>query len=332
MANSHLPPEILDCIVDILHDELETLKGCRLVSKSWIPRTRRYLFAGIQFFSVETVESWKENFPDPSNSPAYYTRTLSFRRAEAVTAAGGLTQSFSRVVRLELTPEGGDPLSSFGKLEKTSLIPFHGFSPLKSLYMSSMTLSHPQILSLIRSSPFLEDLSLIGHDLDKDNNPDGLQAAAPWTSPALTGSLELLMTGGIEYITRRLLDLPGGLRFQQLMFSCLYYEDIWWRMELVVGCSDTLERLDIRCRPPCTFILAPYWSDDLPPSVGNSSSTPIDLSKAKKLRGLDFWPESLNVGWITMTLQTITRHTRTPRSPTNLDLSASDLDPHRCRS
>ena len=96
MTNPHLPPEILNYIVDLLCEEPESLKRCCLVSKSWIPHTRRYLFAGIQFFSMETVESWRETFPDPSNSPAYYTRTLSFRRAEAVTAAGGLTASCGR--------------------------------------------------------------------------------------------------------------------------------------------------------------------------------------------------------------------------------------------
>ncbi|KAF9645264.1 hypothetical protein BDM02DRAFT_3073690, partial [Thelephora ganbajun] len=46
---SHLPPEILDYIVDLLHDEPETLKQCCLVSKSWVSRTRKHLFANVEF-------------------------------------------------------------------------------------------------------------------------------------------------------------------------------------------------------------------------------------------------------------------------------------------
>ncbi|KAF9642961.1 hypothetical protein BDM02DRAFT_3104213, partial [Thelephora ganbajun] len=45
----HLPPEILDYIVDFLYNEPETLKQCCLVSKSWVPRTRKHLFADINF-------------------------------------------------------------------------------------------------------------------------------------------------------------------------------------------------------------------------------------------------------------------------------------------
>ncbi|KAF9643160.1 hypothetical protein BDM02DRAFT_3081141, partial [Thelephora ganbajun] len=45
----HLPPEILDYIIDLLHDKPETLKQCCLVSKSWVSRTRKHLFADIEF-------------------------------------------------------------------------------------------------------------------------------------------------------------------------------------------------------------------------------------------------------------------------------------------
>jgi len=44
-----LPPEILDLIVDHLHDEPTALKACCLVSKSWVPRTWNHLFALVEF-------------------------------------------------------------------------------------------------------------------------------------------------------------------------------------------------------------------------------------------------------------------------------------------
>jgi len=73
---SHLPPEILDCIVDHLHDEPETLKQCCLVSKSWVPRSRKHLFANILFYTRRHPRAWKEAFPDLSRSPVHYTHTL----------------------------------------------------------------------------------------------------------------------------------------------------------------------------------------------------------------------------------------------------------------
>lgn len=65
MSDPHLPQETIDHIIDILHNEPETLKACCLASKFWIPRTRKYLFADIWFISVRHLELWKKTFPDP---------------------------------------------------------------------------------------------------------------------------------------------------------------------------------------------------------------------------------------------------------------------------
>lgn len=67
------PPEILDCTVYLIHDEPEILEDYCPVSESCVPRTRKHLFAEIEFFSVENLESWKKTFPDPSDSPTHHT-------------------------------------------------------------------------------------------------------------------------------------------------------------------------------------------------------------------------------------------------------------------
>jgi len=69
---SHLSPEILDYIIDLLHDKQETLKERCLVSKPWVPRTQKHLFADIMFRSAVDIELWKKTFPDHSSSPAYH--------------------------------------------------------------------------------------------------------------------------------------------------------------------------------------------------------------------------------------------------------------------
>src|ERR1700753_3734442 len=76
MSPPNLPPELLDHIADFLCDSSDALKSCCLVSKSWIPAARKHLFADIQFRTIDDLESWEAIFPDPSASPAHYTKTL----------------------------------------------------------------------------------------------------------------------------------------------------------------------------------------------------------------------------------------------------------------
>jgi hypothetical protein len=98
MPNPNLPVEILDYVADYLHDTNDALRNCCIISKSWIPRTRKQLFANIKFHVVEDVRSWKKMFPDPSTSPARYTKTLYFG-PDVVLAAdrevGGWIRGFS---------------------------------------------------------------------------------------------------------------------------------------------------------------------------------------------------------------------------------------------
>ena len=86
ISNPPFRPEILDHMVDNLCDEHETLWSCCLIAKSWVPHARKHLFAHINLFSPERVESWK-TFPDPSDSPAHHTHTLSVKCLKVVTAA-----------------------------------------------------------------------------------------------------------------------------------------------------------------------------------------------------------------------------------------------------
>ena len=98
--NPYLPPEILDHIVDLLHDNRETLKECCLVSRSWVPRTQEHLFAHVEFKSEPDYDKWKKAFPDPIGSPAYHAHTLTVDGSLRGAEDGGWIQSFSRVERL----------------------------------------------------------------------------------------------------------------------------------------------------------------------------------------------------------------------------------------
>ena len=195
-----LPPEILDHIVDQLHNEPATLKTCCVVSKSWVPRARKHLFAHVEFHAQKShTKLWKKTFPDPRNSLARHTRSLFICGIPVVTAAdegmGDWIHTFHNVVRLRLEHIGeGD--------HRTSLAPFYGLSPtVRSLTLTSTSLD---IFDLICSFPLLEDLALMG--LSPDIEADAWNT--PSTSPKLTGVLSLKTIWGINSVTRRVVCPP----------------------------------------------------------------------------------------------------------------------------
>ena len=236
MSNPHLPPEMLDYIVDYLHDELGTLMRCSLVSKSWVPRTRKYLFAEVRF-QGEGYLKWRKTFPDPTNSPAHYTRTLKVGCALGVTEESDWIQSFSHVEWLIF--DCAPPTALF-------LVPFHNFAPsLKSLHVGSLDLQYPQTFDFICSLPFLEDLCLVCRDIIIDGDESGAPRDHS-TSPALTGAFEVFTFRRVlGRILRPLLDLPGGLHFRKVILTRCGSQDLPYVAELVLMCSDTLEHIHI---------------------------------------------------------------------------------------
>jgi hypothetical protein len=229
-----LPPEILDHIVDHLHDEPIALKTCCVVSKSWIQRTRIHLFASLEFYAPKShIELWKKTFPDPPSSPAHHTRSLSIRGIPPITAAdgdvGGWIRTFQNLTHFHLESIGLND-------RQVPLVAFHGLSPtLKSLRLTCIS---SEVLDLICSFPLLEDLALIslGPGSDAWNTPS--------TSPKLTGSLELKAFGEFRTVARRLLDLPDGLHFTKITAESLD-EDVKSIMDLVSRCSKTLGSLEV---------------------------------------------------------------------------------------
>lgn len=232
---SALPPEILDLVVDHLGDDSATLKTCCLVSKSWISRARLHLFAHVEFDALKCpIGLWTKAFPDPSNSPAHHTRSLSIRGIPVVTAtdtgASGWIRTFHGVVSLHLTCLGHED-------RRASLVPFHGLSPtLRSL---RLTLTRFDLFYLICSFPLLEDLAFSPFP---GGGADGWNV--PSMSPKLNGSLYLGTVGGVRSVTSRLLDLPDGLHFSSIAVLCLN-EDLKSATDLVSACSGNLESLSV---------------------------------------------------------------------------------------
>jgi hypothetical protein len=258
MPNPHLPAETLDHIIDNLCDTQDALRNCCLVSKSWVPRTRKYLFAHIEFPTKASLQSWKKTFPDPLSSPAGYAKALSISCPEVVTV-GNWIRSFCRVEHLYVN----DYVLGRGfSKSRTSLIPFHGFSSVIKSLCAVITIPRlplSQIFDLIFSFPLLEDLAVTIYSRVSAENEEGemLAAAQPQTPPPLTGSLELefSLKGWMKPFTRQLLSLLGGVHFRKFTSKCSSGEELLLATELVEACSRTLEFLDITLDFRCT----PSW-------------------------------------------------------------------------
>ena len=309
MTTRRLPPEILDHIIDLLHDEPEALKQCCLTSKSWVPRTRRHLFANIELRSADDLASWTKTFQDIADSPACHARTLFVGCPWLIVGAdagkGGWIRAFSRVAKLDVANDA----RYFSALE-ISLTPFYKFSPsLKSLCIGPIRLPNPWLFDLICSFPLLEDLSLTGRDksLLSDDDTHGPRSLGPSTSPAFTGSLNFYIRGkGAGNTARQLLELPNGLHFRKLVLSWDHKRDLWWNAELVTRCSHTLESLDITYTFRRTFIYVCVCASNLTPFPVGPEQGSFNLSNATKLRHVVFRPIWQTVEWITVALQTIT--------------------------
>jgi hypothetical protein len=302
MSPPDLPPEILDLIVDHLYDEQSTLKECGAVSKSWVPRARRHLFFHVEFGSMSLIELWMKAFPDPSNSPAHYARVLSLHGSPVVVSTGThartWVQTFRHIVELRT-------ISVLWDYGPTSLVPLHGsFPTLKSLSISRSNIPPQELLGLICSFPLLRDLRL--NNIYPSKRTVNVGWNVPSTSPELTGSLQL--SGGItSYIWRSLDLLNCCFRFTKIVTTCqVGNEDLLtgW----VAKCSDSLESLSIGFNSSGMF---PLWLVNILSlpiyPVSHRAPSPFDLSKATKLKDMEFHLDiyTEDVRWITKTLLTI---------------------------
>ena len=336
MPNTRLPQEILDHIVDLLHDKPETLKRCCLVSRSWVARARKHLFADIRFRSVEDLRSWKKTFLDSAYSPAHHTRTLFIGCPRAVMTADAeesrWARAFSGISRLDV--DNGAWCLKLSTPE-VSLAALHNFSStLKSLHMCPVALPCPQLFDLVRSSPLLEDLTLAGLDESSrnDDNSHVPQIVIPSTSPPFTGSLDLNIVGGVRNTARQLLDLPNGLHFRKLAIWWHCKEDLPWIMQLVVRCSDTLECLDVKCCLSSTFVPTSYWSCDIPSVSSRARGSFGRPFKGKEAQRCGFSARVRITECRMGQHGTPNHHARTSRPSTHLNSSVL-LDPLRrqCR-
>ena len=151
MSPPTLISDIFDLIVDHLHDQPKTLRACCLVSKEWVTRARRHLFACVIFYLDRQIKSWMAAYPDISNSPACYVRTLFvFDNVSIIAACESPPTWLHQFCRVKSFGMGDLELIADPIL--VSFVQLHGFSPTLHIFFLSAPLS--EIVNLICSFPF----------------------------------------------------------------------------------------------------------------------------------------------------------------------------------
>jgi len=99
-----IPPEIVDRIIDYVHDDVKTLTACSLIARDWVPSTRLHLFAKLSLLSEDEVARFTEldNF---APNILYYCQELTI----------GTNNKFDYPSAPPLLPFVGTPPSTIGE-------------------------------------------------------------------------------------------------------------------------------------------------------------------------------------------------------------------------
>ena len=164
-STTHLPQELVDTVIDELKTDVGSLRACSLVSKPWVYRSRKYLFATVNLPTF-LRRRWQECIAvRPNLDPHHHVRSLSLYPAAASAAfcipetfADHLS-SFIQVSRLIITSslweEWTDAFSDGALVAKY----FGGFGQtLRKLELTRVHLNMVVLDALLDAFPRLEDI------------------------------------------------------------------------------------------------------------------------------------------------------------------------------
>ena len=228
---SRTPQEIVDEILGYLFADSDTLQSCALVSKSWVPSCRRYLFYTI-VLTPRNMVRWLEIFPVPEKSPAHHTRHLRFpigRDDDGPKEFFEYTPWFTNVEGVDFFEHKRRPPSripSFWRLPPSAT----------SLTLNANTVTLPQVQSIMVQLPNLENLSLSWYHTAKG------EEALPRIGLRGRFGGELQLHGEHGGVMDMLSEVPTGLHFTKVEVHSTS-ECLLSTVRLVEACSKTLVKL-----------------------------------------------------------------------------------------
>ncbi|KAJ7184764.1 hypothetical protein C8R46DRAFT_466351 [Mycena filopes] len=119
-SSSHpiLPPEVIDMIIDNLHNHPRTLRACGLVSRNWLGRSRHYLFMKAIYVAARDLEGFHGLLKSPYNTLAFHLRNIRLTglRYDELTQLWPLLPTFSHLNVLHIY---GNPITFDSHLVET---------------------------------------------------------------------------------------------------------------------------------------------------------------------------------------------------------------------
>ena len=245
MSFPYLPQEIKDHVIDLLHEDDETLRSCALVSRSWLRQSRKHLFAEVRI-GYHLLVKWCRNIAPGEDGLSSFARTLevSHRSPREFDVVMPHLGSFKRVESLMISDY--DCMD----LDNEPYLPIapdkyygHFGESLRSLNMLYPSESLGALLPLIYLFPHLESLTIEGLMAAGDEHP------APPSPKSLTpntfkGELHLrLLAGNDMHILSKLAKYP--LKYDHISIGGSSRELGVHFNNLISACSRTLKTLDI---------------------------------------------------------------------------------------
>ena len=225
----HLPPELVDKVLEYLSDDLPALKACSLTCKVMLDSARPLIGSWLFLTSTRNRKSMKSLLKRQKGSPDNIERLVAAERQ------GNLQHTQHLVIRIghpSLTPESLRPyipyLRSIDKLQTLVInnldVPiimpafndcFGTFTrSLRGLDIKHIWDSDSHLLCFISQFPLLDDLSI------RSCYALYLYAATslsmPRTSPPLRGHLNLSSIKDSDGLCGGIARLPGGLKFTSI--------------------------------------------------------------------------------------------------------------------
>jgi len=245
MGFPYLPQEIKDQVIDLLHEDDETLRSCALVSRSWLRQSRKHLFADVRI-GYHLLMKWCRNIAPGEDGLSSFARALevshrSPREFEVVMPHLG---SFKRVESLMISDYDCMDLDNEPYLPIAPDKHYGHFGEsLRSLNMLYPSESLGALLPLIYLFPHLESLTIEGLMAAGDEHPAPPSPSSP-TPDAFKGELHLrLLAGNDMHILSKLAKYP--LRYDHISIGGSSRELGVHFNNLISACSRTLKTLDI---------------------------------------------------------------------------------------
>ena len=322
-----LPQEIVDYIVLMLRNDLNSLKACSLTCKAMFISTRRLIHSKICL-------SWEQNWEVLTlREKQRYIRGdrqgIAVKVLSGIAAHGLLPYGRRLFINLNrnFTPANLQPFNNhfqrFDQIQELRIYWLHtqgfleqfgtffaNFVPtVRSLHLDTPTGATRDILDFICRFPHLDDLTFRMSSDDPHDWRTWKSASLPIVKkmPPFRGRLKLHGIGDWRgYILQQLVSLPGKRCFRFIDFSNCTSEA---EQPIIDGCSNTIETLSTSWKKFREYLFAPLHSRRSEEAV-DEKGLPLNLIDVTNLRSLtlrvDFEAIRYPYEVLSQTLRTIT--------------------------